>query len=177
MESSHFILNITSDQFLYHPVKPEISFGNYFFIWDEKSLGIYSNETSDFKKFIKIMIPNLESIMKLINGSENPKEKDKQLKKEIIERGQFSISYKHNSKIKFILYMDINGSVIFYREEKILMDNKIYNKINIQHLNKDVEMLNETEDFWSVTLKWKIGDLLFNRNEISNPKDQKHYSK
>ena len=114
------------------------------------------------------MISYLECIMKLINGTENRKEKDKQLKKEIIERGQFSISYKHNSKIKFILYMDINGSVIFYREEKILMDNKIYNKINMQHLNKDVERLNETGDLWSVTLKWKIGDLLFNRNEISS---------
>src|SRR6478735_6244126 len=130
MKSSYLILNIASDHFLYHPVKPEITFGNYFFRWDEKAIGIYSNEISDFKSFIKKMIPNLEVMMKSVNISKNPKEKGGQLKKETLERGQFSISNKDNNNIKFILYVDVNGSAIFYREEKILMDNKIYNKKN-----------------------------------------------
>ena len=177
MESAHFILNIISDHFLYHLVKPEISFGNYFFRWDEKSLGIYSNEILDFKRFIKKMIPNLEAMMRIINASKNPKEKNGQLKKEILERGQFSISDKPNSNIKFILCTDIYGSTIFYREERILTDNKIYNKINMQHLQKDVERSNKTEDFKLVSVNWKLGDLLFNRNEINNIKKQKYYSK
>jgi hypothetical protein len=176
MEPSHFILNIISDHFLNHPVKPEISFGNYFFIWDKNSLGIYSNEISDFKRFIKKMIPNLESMMRLINISINPKEKHGQLNKEILERGQFSIAFKHNSNIKFILYMDVNGSAIFYREEKILINNKRYNKKNEQHIQDHVERLNKTEDFKSVAVNWKLGDLLFNRSEM-NKINQKHYSK
>ena len=177
MKSSYLILNIVSDHFLYHPVKPEITFGNYFFRWDEKSIGIYSNEISDFKSFIKKMIPNLEVMMRSINISKNPKEKDGQLKKETLERGQFSISNKDNNNIKFILYVDVNGSAIFYREEKILMDNKIYNKKNMQHPQVDEERLNKTEDFKLVAINWKLGDLLFNRNEINIIKKQKNYSK
>ena len=123
------------------------------------------------------MIPNLEVMMKSVNISKNPKEKGGQLKKETLERGQFSISNKDNNNIKFILYVDVNGSAIFYREEKILMDNKIYNKKNMQHPQVDEERLNKTEDFKLVAINWKLGDLLFNRNEINIIKKQKSYSK
>ena len=123
------------------------------------------------------MIPNLEAMMNINLHFKNPKEKDGQLKKEILERGQFSISNKDNNNIKFILYVDVNGSAIFYREEKILMDNKIYNKKNMQHLQVDEERLNKTEEFKLVAINWKLGYFLFNRNEINIIKNQKNYSK
>jgi hypothetical protein len=176
MEPFHFILNTISDQYLCESVKPEISFGNYFFRWDEKSLGIYYNEITGFKKFIKRMIPNLESMMKMINVSKNPKEKYVQLEKEIVERGQFSISDKHNNNVKFVLYIDINGSAIFYREEKVLIDSKIYKKMNMHSIQKNIETSIKTEDFKSIAVNWKLGDLLFNRNEIKNSRNQKLYS-
>ncbi len=53
MESSSFIRELLcGDGVLYSLVKPEIMFGNYFFLWDEKSLGLYSNEIVKFKNFI-----------------------------------------------------------------------------------------------------------------------------
>jgi hypothetical protein len=176
MKPSHLIPNMISDHFLYYSVKPEISFGNYFFRWDEKSLGIYSDEISDFKNFIKKMIPNLESMMRIINISKNVKEKDGQLKGEILERGQFSISNKQNSNIKFILYMDINGSAIFYREEKIIMENKKHNKNNMQLPQNDEEKSN-VKEFKLVAVNWKLGDLLFNRSETNKIRNQKHSPK
>ena len=54
METSNFIRDLLYDGALYPKVKPEIIFGNYFFIWDEKSLGLYSNEIVKFKKFLKV---------------------------------------------------------------------------------------------------------------------------
>ena len=112
-------------------IKPEIKFGNYFFKWNEKSLGIYSNETVKFKSFIKRTIPHLEYIMKSINvtSSLSSPIKNDAVKKEILEKGQFSLSNKFNSNIIFILHVDSHGFTTFFREEQILIDKETHDKI------------------------------------------------
>ena len=49
MEPSNFIRELLCDGALYPLVKSEVMFGNYFFLSDEKSLGLYSNEIGKLK--------------------------------------------------------------------------------------------------------------------------------
>ena len=69
MESSNFVRDLLYDGTLHPLIKPDIVFGNYFFKWDDKSLGLYSNEIIKFKNFIKNMIPYLETMMNIIESS------------------------------------------------------------------------------------------------------------
>src|SRR5690349_719697 len=99
MESSSFIRELLcGDGALYQLVKPEITFGNYFFLWDEKSLGLYSNEIVKFKNFIKNVIPYLETMMKIIdNYYSSSSLKNDTVKKMICDKkGQFSLTDKYN---------------------------------------------------------------------------------
>ncbi len=133
MEPSNFIRELLCDGALYPLVKPEIMFGNYFFLWDEKSLGLYSNEIGKFKNFIKSVIPYLETMMKIIDNypsspSSSPSpssSKNDTVKKMIFDKkGQFSLTDKYNSYITFILNIDNGGSTTFFREERILINDE-----------------------------------------------------
>ena len=133
MEPSNFIRELLCDGALYPLVKPEIMFGNYFFLWDEKSLGLYSNEIGKFKNFIKSVIPYLETMMKIIDNyysssSSTPSpssSKNDTVKKMIFDKkGQFSLTDKYNSYITFILNIDNGGSTTFFREERILINDE-----------------------------------------------------
>ena len=147
-------------------IKPDIVFGNYFFLWDKKSLGLYSNELVKFKNFIKNVIPYLETMMKIIdNSSSTLSPKNDPIKKMIFDKGKFSISDKYNSHIFFILNIDISGSTTFCREERLLINDEIYNKMKIQYGSKDVILLDKLKEFDNiVSIKWKLGDLLFDRS-------------
>ncbi|MGN6347940.1 MAG: hypothetical protein ACTHME_09585 [Candidatus Nitrosocosmicus sp.] len=170
----NFIVDLTSTNSLYPLIKPEIILGNYFFRWNEKSLGIYSNESAKFKSFIKKMIPYLEPIMKMMNVSSFSNSKNDAIKKEIIDKGQFSISNKYNGRIIFILYMDIDGSATFFREEQIQLNNKIYNKITDQDKIDNIKVLTITQpptDFDNtISIRWNLGNLLFDRKGKDNTK-------
>lgn len=169
VETSNFILDLLCDAAIYPKVKPEIIFGNYFFMWDKKSLGLYSNEIVKFKKFLKDMIPYLETMMKMLDrdySSISASSKNDTLKKMIFDKGQLSLTYKYNSCITFILNIDSSGSTTFFREERILInDDDIYNKIKNRYNSKDMMLLNKLKEFDNmVYVKWKLGDLLFNRS-------------
>ena len=146
-------------------VKPEIVFGNYFFIWDVNSPGLYSNEIGKFKIFIKNMIPYLEMIMKqMINlagttGSRGNSNLKNDIKKVISEKGNYTLSSKYDNHIFFILNIDKEGHTTFFREEKILFDENIYNMFgpNNSFLNK------LQEGNTNLSLKWKLGNLMFDR--------------
>jgi hypothetical protein len=171
----NFIVDLTSENSLYPLIKPEIILGNYFFRWNEKSLGIYSNESTKFKRFIKKMIPYLEPIMKMMNVSLFSNSKNDAIKKEIIDKGRFSISNKYNSRIIFILCIDIDGSTTFFREQQIQLNNKMCNKITDQDKIDDIQVLTinhpSTTDFDnSVSIKWNLGNLLFDRKGKYNIK-------
>ena len=166
MEISNFIRDLLFDGSLYPLIKPTIVFGNYFLIWHEKSLGLYSNEVIKFKNFIKNTIPYLETMMKIFDGSSSSlSTKNDPVKKVIFDKGRFSFTDKYNNQIFFILNMDNNGSTTLFREERLLINDEIYEKIKIQIGSKDIMMLlNKLKEFDNmVSIKWKLGDLLFDR--------------
>ncbi len=164
-QTSNFIRNLFFNSNLDPPVKPDISFGNYFLKWDEDSIGLYSNEILKFKSFIKNMIPNLEPIMKMINIS---RPKNDPFRKVINDRGQFSISDKYNGRIFFILNIDTGGSTVLFREERVLINDELLEKLQLHCDSKGFTLLSKLKDINDVvSVKWKIGDLLFNRMEHS----------
>ncbi len=148
-------------------IKPEMVFGNYFFVWDKNSPGLYSNEIGKFKIFIKNMIPYLEIIMvKMIDFVEindfnrNPNIHLKgDIIRMIIEKGRFSLSSKYDARIFFVLNIDKEGDTTFFREEKILFNENMYDMFgpNNSFLNK-LQVCNT-----NLSLKWKLGNLLFDR--------------
>lgn len=166
MEISNFILDLLYDGSLYPLIKPTIVIGNYFLMWHEKSLGLYSNEVIKFKNFIKNMIPYLETMMKIIDGSSSLSAKNDPVKKVIFDKGRFTLTDKYNNQIFFILNIDNNGSTTLFREERLLINDKIYEKIKIQYGSKDIMiLLNKLKEFDNmVSIKWKLGDLLFDRS-------------
>jgi hypothetical protein len=165
MPSSNFIRDLLYDGNLNPLVKPDINFGNYFFKWDEKSLGLYSDEILKFKIFIKNMIPYLETLMKMFDTSTSIKKIDTSKTKILHDKVQFSISDKYNSYIIFTLNIDNTGSTILFREERILINDELYNKMQIQYGAKNLILLDKLKNFNDIlSVKWKLGDLLFNRS-------------
>lgn len=170
MEYSNFILDLISANSS-HLIKPEIKFGNYFFKWNEKSFGIYSTEIAKFKGFIKKSIPYLEFIMKIINDIHSIPNSKNSMKKEILENGNFSISNKYNSNIIFILFIDIDGATTLFREEQVILDRKTYDKIINQDKSNDIRTINNLKDFdRHISIKWSLGNLLFDRKGKDNIK-------
>ncbi len=168
METSNFIRDLFYGGALYPLVKPEMIFGNYFFLWDEKSLGLYSNEIVKFKNFLKYMIPYLETMMKIIDNdafSLSSPSKIDTVKKIISDKnGRLSLTHKYNGYITFILNIDNCGSTTFFREERILINDELYDKMKNQYNSKDMILLNKLKEFNDVvSIKWKLGDLLFDR--------------
>jgi hypothetical protein len=148
-------------------IKPEMVFGNYFFVWDKNSPGLYSNEIGKFKIFIKNMIPHLEMIMiKMIDiNNVNSFKSDSNIhlksdiKRMIIDKGKFTISSKYDNHVFFVLNIDKEGDTTFFREEKILFSENMYDIFgpNNSFLNK------LQEGNTNLSLKWKLGILLFDR--------------
>jgi hypothetical protein len=169
MEISNFIGDLLyGDSISLYPlVKPSIVLGNYFLTWHEKSLGLYSNEVVKFKNFLKNMIPCLETMTKIINGgssSSTLSAKNDPLKKVIFDKGRLSITDKYNNHIFFILNIDNNGSTALFREERLLINDEMYEKIKNQYGSDNMILLNKLKEFDNiVSVKWKLGDLLFDR--------------
>lgn len=162
-QTPNFIRDLFFNSDLNPPVKPDISFGNYFLKWDEDSVGLYPNEILKFKSFVKNMIPNLEPIMKMINIS---RPKNDPFRKVINDRGQFSISGKCNARIFFVLNIDAVGSTVLFREERVLINDELLEKLQLHYDSKGLALLNKLKDINNVvSVKWKIGSLLFNRME------------
>jgi len=160
VEPSNFIRDFLSDANLNPLVKPEIIFGNYFFKWDDRSLGLYSDEVTKFKSFIKSMIPHLEPLMNAI-GAIHPN--NEALKKILLDRAQLSIGDKYNSHIMFILNIDNYGSSLFFREEQIRFNDELHGKMKINY-GPGLVLLEKLKGFDNrVSVKWKLGELLFNR--------------
>ncbi len=161
--TSNFIRDLFFDSNLNPTIKPDISFGNYFLEWDEGSMGLYSNEILKFKSFIKRMIPNLEPIMKMISLS-GPK--NDLFRKVVNDKGQFSVSDKYNDHIFFILNIDTGGSTVLFREERVLISDEFLEKIHLHYDSKGLALFNKLKDINNaVSVKWRIGNLLFNRVE------------
>ena len=91
--------------------------------------------------------------------------KNDPVKRVIFDKGRLSLTDKYNNQIFFILNIDNNGSTTLFREERLLINDKMYEKIKIQYGSKDIMiLLNKLKEFDNiVSIKWKLGDLLFDR--------------
>lgn len=136
-------------------VKPRIEIGNYYLEWNDKSYGIYQNEISELKGFLKKVIPYFDVIYQLLYNLERPRGKEKYgLDKRLFP----DIHLSHNNQgclIRYRLYMKSDGSTFIDRTERF----EIINKDESGYAQRPYV---KSELF----LKWSLGELLFNRQGV-----------
>jgi len=90
-------------------------------------------------------------------------QKNEALKKTLLDRAQLSIGDKYNSHIMFILNIDNYGSSLFFREERIRFNDELHDKMKINY-GPGLVLLEKLKGIDNrVSVKWKLGELLFNR--------------
>lgn len=141
--------------------------GSYFFKWSENDYGICPSESSFFKNFIRKMIPQLEYCMSVLNF-EHKINSQKNLLKD--KKHNICIIEKYNSNVSFIMFIDSTGSTVFYREEKFRTRSKEFENLEMKDHNSLVLQTrnNGTVNHNIVSLKWLLGELLFDRVKTTN---------
>jgi hypothetical protein len=143
-------------------MKPMIEIGNYYLKWEDASYGVQLKEVPEIKEFIKNAIPIFDSSYKLLNSLERSeyKHKEKHRFRKLLSP-QIHLSQRNkNYIIGYELYMKFNGSTFIYRVEKIETI-KIDNNNPINEVRPEKDQTKST-----VFIKWKLGELLFNRQDI-----------
>ena len=151
--------------------KPEIRFGNYFFQWSENAKsGLAIDEINSFRNFVKKLIPFLEQYMILLQD----KSKTSQNSNSYHEKKKIFLEERHNRFISFLLFVDIEGKTIFYRQEKceLIDDAEFAEEDNNslpsarKQLATNVDQSSRQSKNCSVEIKWRLGELLFDRTKI-----------
>jgi hypothetical protein len=143
-------------------IKPMIEIGNYYLKWEDASYGVQLKEVPEIKEFIKNAIPIFDSSYKLLNSLERSeyKHKEKHRFRKLLSP-QIHLSQRNkNHIIGYELYMKFDGSTFIYRVEKIETI-KIDNNNPINEVRPEKDQTKST-----VFIKWKLGELLFNRQDI-----------
>jgi hypothetical protein len=92
--------------------------------------------------------------------------KNDPLAKVVGDKGVFSVSDRYNSQIFFILSIDAFGSTVLFREERMLINDETFEKLRLRYEAKDSVLFSKLKGINNVvSIKWKIGHLLFNRME------------
>ncbi len=113
------------------------------------------------------MIPLLEYCMSVLNF-EHKNNSQKNLLKD--KKHNICIIEKYNSNVSFIMYIDGTGSTVFYREEKFHIRSKEFENLEAKDHNSLVLQTcnNRRADHNIVSLKWLLGELLFDRVKTTN---------
>jgi hypothetical protein len=155
--------------------KPAIRIGSYFFKWSDNDYGICPGESTVFKNFIRKMIPLLEHYMNILNFDCKNNSQKKLLGD---KKHHICIVEKYSMNVSFIVFIDSAGSTLFYREEKFYVNSKDFenpeeeggeegedhNRFVLQTPNNK----NKMTKYNIVSLKWLLGELLFNRLKTTN---------
>jgi hypothetical protein len=149
-----------------YSLKPDIRIGNYYFKWDANGgLGIDVREINHFKNFIRKIIPLLEQYMIFLQNKidKNDPFKDKK---------QICIKEKYDKKISFLMFIDSQGSTLFFREESCNIDNMSKHEMDygVESLKPSNINSGSNQSTIKVELKWLLGELLFDRNKQDNLK-------
>ena len=141
--------------------------GSYFFKWSDNDYGICPSESSVFKNFIRKMIPLLEYYMNVLNFEHKNNSQKNMLKD---KKHNICIIEKYNSNVSFIMFIDGTGSTVFYREEKFHTRPKEFENLEMKDHNSLVLQTrnNRTVNHNIVSLKWLLGELLFDRVKTTN---------
>ena len=146
-------------------VKPRIEIGNYYLEWNDKSYGIYQKEISELKGFLKNVIPNFDAIYQLLQSLGRPRSKEKYG----LDRRLFPdihVSHKNQERlIMYHLYMIFDGSTFIDRTEKL----EVVNEGGESSKKVNVRPKNHVDS--GLSLEWKLGQLLFNKQGIIGVKD------
>ena len=159
--------------------KPAIRIGNYYFQWEVNALGIDLHETNHLKNFIRKTIPELEQYMLFLQNE--GKENDSDRKYPYNSKKQICIKEKYNKRISFLMFIDSQGSTLFYREECCeIDDNKSFELETGDGVHSENSSSNTSDrndpthghdhgQKIEVEIKWFLGELLFDR-KIQNQK-------
>jgi len=146
-------------------VKPRIEIGHYYLEWNDKSYGIYQKEMSELKGFLKSVIPYFDAIYQMLHSLERPRGKKKYgLDKQLFP----DIHVSHNNQghlIRYDLYMISDGSTFIDRTEKL----EVVNEGGESSKKVNVRPKNHVDS--GLSLEWKLGQLLFNKQGIIGVKD------
>jgi len=142
-------------------VKPRIEIGHYYLEWNDKSYGIYQKEMSELKGFLKNIIPYFDAIYQMLHSLERPRGK----KKYGLDKRLFpDIHVSHNNQghlISYDLYMISDGSTFINRTEKLEVVNEG------EESSKKVNVRPTDQVDSGLSIEWKLGQLLFNRQGIT----------
>ena len=119
------------------------------------------------------MIPLLEHYMNILNFDSKNNSQKKLLGD---KKHHICIVQKYSMNVSFIVFIDSAGSTLFYREEKFNVGSKDFenpeeeseeggkdhNRFVLQTINNKMTKYN------IVSLKWLLGELLFNRLKTTN---------
>ncbi|HET7242242.1 MAG TPA: hypothetical protein VFI64_02775 [Nitrososphaeraceae archaeon] len=146
-------------------VKPRIEIGHYYLEWNDKSYGIYQKEMSELKGFLISVIPYFDAIYQMLHSLERPRGKKKYgLDKQLFP----DIHVSHNNQghlIRYDLYMISDGSTFIDRTEKL----EVVNEGGESSKKVNVRPKNHVDS--GLSLEWKLGQLLFNKQGIIGVKD------
>jgi hypothetical protein len=146
-------------------VKPRIEIDHYYLEWNDKSYGIYKKEMSELKGFLKNIIPYFDAIYQMLHSLDRPKGKKKYgLDKQLFP----DIHVSHNNQghsIRYDLYMISDGSTFINRTEKL----EVVNEGGEPSKKVNDRPKNHVDS--GLSLGWKLGQLLFNRQSIIGVKD------
>jgi hypothetical protein len=142
-------------------VKPRIEIGHYYLEWNDKSYGIYQKEMSELKGFLKNIIPYFDAIYQMLHSLERPRGK----KKYGLDKRLFpDIHVSHNNQghlISYDLYMISDGSTFINRTEKL----EVVNEGEESSKKVNVRPMDQVDS--GLSIEWKLGQLLFNRQGIT----------
>jgi hypothetical protein len=146
-------------------VKPRIEIGHYYLEWNDRSYGIYQKEMSELKGFLKNIIPYFDAIYQMLHSLERPRGK----KKYGLDKRLFpDIHVSHNNQghlISYDLYMISDGSTFINRTEKL----EVVNEGEESSKKVNVRPMDQVDS--GLSIEWKLGQLLFNRQGIIGVKD------
>jgi hypothetical protein len=146
-------------------VKPRIEIGHYYLEWNDKSYGIYQKEMSELKGFLKNIIPYFDAIYQMLHSLERPRGK----KKYGLDKRLFpDIHLSHNNQghlIRYDLHMKSAGSTFIDRAEKL----EVVNEGEESSKKVNVRPMDHVDS--GLSIEWKLGQLLFNRQGITEVKD------
>jgi hypothetical protein len=142
-------------------VKPRIEIGHYYLEWNDKSYGIYQKEMSELKGFLKNIIPYFDAIYQMLHSLERPRGKKKYgLDKRLFP--DIHVSYNNQGHlISYDLYMISDGSTFINRTEKL----EVVNEGEESSKKVNVRPMDQVDS--GLSIEWKLGQLLFNRQGIT----------
>jgi hypothetical protein len=159
---------LTNDVNRDYSFKPAVRIGSYYFKWSDNDYGICPSESSVFKNFIRKMIPLLEYYMNILKFEY----KNTLHKKNLLgdKKHKICVIEKYKAKVSFIMFIDSAGSTVFYREEKFQTGSKdLKNFEGGDHHGFGLQTPNNRLIGHNiVSLKWLLGELLFDRIKTTN---------